>query len=87
MTLDGETFKTRYMITSTTGRIYGRKALLDYGTRSNKTLLTALGLTRRDLAEVLDDDSFTRRHAGSIPQRVCDEAISEAYHRKVQRER
>lgn len=85
MAIPDETFAQLYLITSTTGRVYSRTMLLGYITRSRSIILRAYNLTRSDIATVLNDHAFMRPQAGTIPARVADAAIEEAYHRKSQR--
>lgn len=77
------TFADRYQVTSIKGRIYTRSMLLSAVMRDPMRKL--LGLTRADVADVIDDDTWMRFHKGEIPARVTEEAVTEAHTRKLTR--
>ena len=81
MTPADRAFADTYQVTSLKGRIYTRSMLLSAAMRD--PLRKLLGLTRADVAAVLDDPRWMRMHKGEIPARVTSDAIFAASARKV----
>ena len=76
-----EEFIERYRIVSTTGRCYDRVMLLSAATRC--WLARATKVSRRDLAAVIDDDTFLRLRCGEVPARVAEAVCLEAISRRA----
>lgn len=75
-TLWNETYK----VVSITGRVWTRAMVLAACMRDPS--VKALGVSRKEVAAVLDDHEWMQRRSGEIPARVCEAAIREAYDRK-----
>jgi hypothetical protein len=86
MTRDPD-FAERWMITSTTGRVYSRRDLLAYVRRSPawRAVRSVAGVTFADVIAAVDDPVWMQRHAGSVPARVADAAADRALEAAIAR--
>lgn len=73
-------FIARYRITSRTGRLYTREALLSACSRDPAAKV--LKVRRAELAAVVDDDAFLRPMSGMVPARVTEAVVLEALTRR-----
>lgn len=72
-------FIDRYQILSIPGRWWTRKMLIDSAVRGGFGEI----IKRSDVAAVVDDDAFMRKHKGSIPRRVVDAIRMEVLMRRL----
>ncbi len=78
----------RYMFTSTTGRIYHRREILQAAARvAAKWFAPADRPGRAALAAVVDDHAFMIARHGEIPTRVAEAVVEEAGRRWTGRDR
>ena len=79
-----QSWQDRYQITSRTGRIWDCDMVISGARRG---LGRMLALTRDELTEVLEDETFMRPMTGMVPAHVCREVAFEAYARRTRKDR